>query len=79
MTRMLDRLEAKGLVARKRSETDRRVINLELTKDGKRLVAKVPYLLAESMNQHLSGFSRDELDSFKSMLRRFASNEPKQS
>lgn len=79
MTRMLDRLEAKGLVTRKRSETDRRVINLELTAEGKRLVARVPYLLAESMNQHLSGFSRGEVDSFKSMLRRFAANEPKQS
>src|SRR5690349_2147560 len=41
MTRMLDRLEAKGLLTRKRTATDRRIINLELTKEGSELAAKV--------------------------------------
>ena len=34
MTRMLDRLETKGLVQRERSSTDRRVVNLVLTEQG---------------------------------------------
>lgn len=74
MTRMLDRLEAKGLLIRKRSESDRRVIFLELTEEGKRLVSKVPYLLADSLNQHLRGFSEEELATFKSMLKRITAN-----
>src|SRR5665647_2543475 len=34
MTRLLDRLEAKGLLRRVRSSEDRRVVNLELTDQG---------------------------------------------
>ncbi|HET7756591.1 MAG TPA: MarR family transcriptional regulator, partial [Steroidobacteraceae bacterium] len=34
MTRMLDRLEAKGLIRRKRSADDRRLVHLELTEEG---------------------------------------------
>lgn len=74
MTRMLDRLEAKGLLIRKRSEDDRRIIFLELTEEGKRLVSKVPYLLADSLNQHLRGFNQQELDTLKSLLKRITNN-----
>ena len=74
MTRMLDRLESKGLIIRKRSESDRRVIFLELTDEGKRLVSEVPNLLAESLNQHLCGFNQQELDTLKSLLKRFTVN-----
>jgi DNA-binding MarR family transcriptional regulator len=75
VTRMLDRLEGKGLLIRKRSKDDRRVIFIELTEEGSRLVAKVPYLIAESLNHHLRGFTQQEVDAFKSMLRRFTANE----
>ena len=37
MTRMLDRLEAKGLLQRTRSSTDRRVVELTLTDQGREL------------------------------------------
>lgn len=74
MTRMLDRLEAKGLVIRKRCESDRRVIFLELTEEGRQLVAKVPYLIAESLNHHLRGFSQQEVDTLKALLRRIPAN-----
>jgi DNA-binding MarR family transcriptional regulator len=74
MTRMLDRLEGKGLLTRKRSEDDRRVIFLELTEEGQRLVSEVPFLIADSLNHHLRGFTKEEVDSFKSMLRRITEN-----
>ena len=74
MTRMLDRLEAKGLLSRKRCPDDRRIIWLELTDEGRHLAGKVPYLIAESLNQHLQGFSQQELDTLKSLLRRLAAN-----
>ena len=74
MTRMLDRLETKGLLVRKRSETDRRIIYLELSVEGEALVSKVPDLLAESFNKHLRGFDAQELAAVKSMLRRIIAN-----
>lgn len=39
---ILDRLEARGLVARVRSREDRRVVKVELTSEGKALVRKAP-------------------------------------
>ena len=39
---ILDRLEGKGLVSRNRSQEDRRVVEIELTGQGKALVTKAP-------------------------------------
>lgn len=75
MTRMLDRLESKGLISRNRCEKDRRIIYLELTDTGKEFATKVPYVIAESLNYHLRGFSNDEVNTLKSLLRRIKANE----
>lgn len=77
MTRMLDRLESKGLVTRERNSTDRRVFDIRLTEEGRRFSEKIPYLIAEGLNQHLKGFSREEFEALESLLRRFISNEKK--
>ncbi|WP_046115371.1 MarR family winged helix-turn-helix transcriptional regulator [Aquincola tertiaricarbonis] len=74
MTRSLDRLEAKGMVARVRSATDRRVVNLALTEEGERLAALVVPVLAEVFNNHLAGFSPDEWQLLLSLLRRMVRN-----
>lgn len=74
MTRMLDRLEAKDLLIRVRNETDRRVVNLELTPAGEEIARQIPAHLVKVLNHHLQGFSREEFDLFKNMLRRFAGN-----
>lgn len=74
MTRALDRLEAKGLVERVRSETDRRVVKLSLTDEGERLASLVLPVLADVFNLHLAGFSHDEWQTLLSMLRRLAAN-----
>jgi DNA-binding MarR family transcriptional regulator len=74
MTRALDRLEAKGLVARVRSSEDRRVVNLELTDAGREVAAVVPAVLAEVLNLHLAGFSEAEWRSLLSMLGRMRAN-----
>ena len=70
MTRLLDRLETKGLVRRLRSVEDRRVVNLELTKEGKRVAAEIPKIIARLANQVLVGFSKDEFLQFRNLLNR---------
>ena len=69
-TRMLDRLEAKGLCKRVRSTEDRRVVNLELTPEGEAAADKIPGALVEVMNAHLAGFSVQEWEILKGYLRR---------
>lgn len=74
MTRTLDRLEAKGLVLRERSTTDRRVVHVVLTPEGEKVAAKVPPVLAEVLNNHLRGFTHDEWQQLLSLLRRMLAN-----
>lgn len=74
MTRALDRMEAKGLVVRERSTTDRRVVQLALTPEGTTVAAQVPPVLADVLNGHLSDFTQDEWQLLLSMLRRMLAN-----
>jgi DNA-binding MarR family transcriptional regulator len=74
MTRMLDRLEVKGLIQRVRSEEDRRVVNLALTEAGAELAKKIPLELSVVLNHHLRGFSADEFETLKTLLLRFERN-----
>lgn len=69
-TRLVDRLVAKGLVERVRSAGDRRVVMLQLTPAGRSVAAQVPQVLAEVNNTYLRGFSRDEWQQLKALLRR---------
>ena len=74
MTRLLDRLEKKGLCKRVRSTEDRRVVQVELTRDGDVSIAEVPAVLSEVMNAHLAGFSKTEWQALKTYLNRMLEN-----
>jgi DNA-binding MarR family transcriptional regulator len=74
MTRLLDRLEKKGLCKRVRSTEDRRVVQVELTPAGEAAIVEVPGVLAEVMNAHLSGFSKTEWQALKTYLQRMIAN-----
>jgi DNA-binding MarR family transcriptional regulator len=74
MTRMLDRLEEKGLIGRARSSTDRRVVHLELTEAGRELYPLLPPVAIKVLNKHLLGFTQEELDQFKGFLNRMRAN-----
>ena len=74
MTRMLDRLEEKGLIRRARSDKDRRVMCLELTEAGRELYPLMPPVAIKVLNTHLRGFTRDELEQFKGFLNRMRAN-----
>jgi DNA-binding MarR family transcriptional regulator len=74
VTRLLDRLEAKTLIRRVRSAEDRRVVNLELTNEGKQVAAEVPKILANLANEVLEGFSQEEFLVFRNLLGRALNN-----
>lgn len=73
-TRMLDRLQKKGLLERKRCEQDRRVVHLALTEEGLQVCEKIPVDLCKVMNHHLKGFNQGELDMLKNFLERMLAN-----
>lgn len=73
-TRMIDRLETKGLLTRERSTHDRRLVKLVLTDSGRRSAQEVPRVLCHALNAHLQDFDRQELESLKKMLSRLISN-----
>ena len=74
MTRMIDRLEEKGLIARERSTEDRRVINLKVTENGMNLRSQITRRACQMMEPRLEGFSQEEFDLLKSLLRRVLDN-----
>ena len=73
-TRLLDRLEKKGLCKRVRSTEDRRVVMLELTPEGEAAAALVPGVLTDVLNAHLAGFSKTEWQALMGYLRRMLDN-----
>jgi DNA-binding MarR family transcriptional regulator len=74
MTRMLDRLEEKGLIRRVKSSQDRRVTHLELTPAGQDLYPLLPPAAIKVLNAHLKGFTQAELAQFKDFLNRMRAN-----
>src|SRR5574337_1003227 len=68
MTRLIDRLVAKGLVERSRSASDRRALVLALTPAGEAVAAEVPRVLARVNNGYLRGFSADEWQHLQRLL-----------
>lgn len=74
MTRMLDRLESKGLLRRRRSATDRRVVHLELTAKGRQVARAIRPLALEALDQHLSDFKPAEVSLLTQLLERMVTN-----
>ncbi len=74
MTRLLDRLEAKGYCRRQRSADDRRVVRIELTEQGVAAATQVPAVLSDVLNAHLAGFTEAEWLQLKTLLRRIVAN-----
>jgi MarR family transcriptional regulator, multiple antibiotic resistance protein MarR len=74
MTRMLDRLEGKGLIHRNRSPEDRRLVHLELTDEGRALYPRMRELSMSVANRFLRGFTKAEARQLESLLARMLEN-----
>jgi DNA-binding MarR family transcriptional regulator len=74
MTRMLDRLESKGLIRRDRSQEDRRQILLELTDEGRAAFPRMRDVSMQVLNRFLRGFTKAEARQLESFLTRMLEN-----
>jgi len=74
MTRMLDRLEKRGLIYRRRSVEDRRVIELHLTDLGRKLYPQLTGIAIDTLNCFLAGFTPEEADVLMGFLDRMMAN-----
>jgi DNA-binding MarR family transcriptional regulator len=74
MTRMVDRLEAKGLISRRRCPEDRRLVKLELTEAGLAALPKLRACSVRVFNQFMRGFSLAEARQLEGFMVRMLQN-----
>lgn len=70
LTRLLDQLEKRGLLARRRSSRDRRVVELDLTAQGRKVIDTLLPVVVAELNGALAPLSRSEFVQFRGMLMR---------
>lgn len=68
MVGLLDRLEAKGLVTRTRSELDRRVVHVNITERGRELVLKSPEVAQGLLTKGLEPLSEKKIQAISDGL-----------
>ncbi|RFU49428.1 MarR family winged helix-turn-helix transcriptional regulator [Paraburkholderia sp. DHOC27] len=71
MTRLLDKLETKGLLERSRSLEDRRVVNLTLTEKGNAVADQIPGIAPGVLNRRLKRFTKEEFKQLNYLLGKF--------
>jgi len=74
MTRLIDRIEAKGLIKRVAHGADRRCVALEMTPAGHELYPRLLQIVLEMNKRALKGFTREETHALEDLLRRVARN-----
>jgi DNA-binding MarR family transcriptional regulator len=74
MTRMIDRLEEKGLLKRSRCPNDRRLVNLELTEKGSQALPQMRMVAMRVLNRFLEGFTKAEARQLEGFLLRMLEN-----
>ncbi len=74
MTRMVDRLEQKGLIRRRANPDDRRTMNLELTSAGRALYPTLAAAKEAVHRRFLAGFTAAEVSQLDGFLRRMLEN-----
>jgi DNA-binding MarR family transcriptional regulator len=68
ITRLLDRLELRGLVSRSRERPDRRVVRAQITDDGLQLVRAIDSALGALHERQLAPIGKRKLAALTSLL-----------
>lgn len=68
VTKLLDRLEARGLAVRRRQDADRRAIGVRITTDGLRLLAAVDGPMSELVESLLGHLGERKLKTLSALL-----------
>jgi DNA-binding MarR family transcriptional regulator len=74
MTRLVDRLEERGLLRRERCREDRRVVYLRVAPNGRALLPRLVAAAAGVIEAHLAGFSPTETEMLSTYLKRMIEN-----
>jgi DNA-binding MarR family transcriptional regulator len=68
ITRLLDRLERRGLIARSRETRDRRMVTARITPPGLKLLARLDEPVQEAHRRHLGHLGRERLRALTELL-----------
>ena len=68
LTRLLDRLETRGLVSRSRDANDRRVVVASITEEGKAVLKSLDGAVARVHREQLRHMSRRQLETLAELL-----------
>ena len=71
ITYIVNKLEKMGLICRNKSETDKRIIYIKLTKKGRETIFELLPLQIEKINEIFSDFSREDLINLNHLLKKF--------
>ena len=74
VSRQVEQLRKMGLLARRRTPSDRRTVRLELTEKGRNLVPELIQTMQDTYDVTLDGLEQDDLDSLFEMLRSMFNN-----
>ena len=74
LSRAVDELEARGLVARRREKRDRRHVQIYMTRAGRQKFEQALPTVLWNIERVVDGFSPDELETLMSFLRRMKEN-----
>ena len=76
VTRLLDRMEARNWIQRKRCDNDRRVVIACITSTGLELLAQVAPSIASYHQHQFCGWGEEQLKQLTSLLERVRKTEP---
>jgi DNA-binding MarR family transcriptional regulator len=72
MTRLVDRLEERGLIARSRDAEDRRKVLVTLTAEGRRLVSAIPLLEGSPIRAAVDRMTAADCERIAAAMREFS-------
>ena len=70
ITSVSEKLINKGMAVRARSETDRRIVYLSITEDGKRMAAAMNALTQQYFQEKFAEFTEGEINMLNQLLRK---------